>query len=367
MPLYKYLLSSLLFLTSSVVFAAGYSLPNNQWRIISLPANPGASNTVEAIFGNEPLKPQQYKTHWIIYTYHPESKGYDAPLELNSTLKQGIGYWIIQDTGKTATLNMPEGSTIVTDSFSTPLASSAGDNNGWNLIGNPFSNTEAIGTFRIKTEAGPCGGQGCNLDEAQNDNLVHNLIWTYNGRYITKGIADTLPPWEGFWMATRNGSQGHTLSLNHRTFSLKSDNFKEGETIPQRSPALHWHNPPKETKSFAVIIDDPDAKPHNQNRTYVHWGVFNISKNTSSLPPLPANSVEGKNSQNTNEFASYGPPSNDPVHEFHTYRFAVYALNVPELSIDTNTPWDRKHFEEQFADKIISKAALSGIRYSRRN
>jgi Raf kinase inhibitor-like YbhB/YbcL family protein len=367
MPLYKYLLSSLLFLASSVVFAADYSLPNNQWRIISLPANPGNSNTVEAIFSDKLLKAQEYKTHWVIYTYHPKSKGYDTPLELNSTLKQGTGYWIIQDTGKTATLNMPEGSSIVTDSLSTPLASSLGGSSGWNLMGNPFSNTEAIDAFRIKAEAGACGGQGCNLNEAKNENLVHNLIWTYNGRYVTKGITDTLPSWEGFWLATLNGSQGHALSLEHGTFSLKSNNFKEGETIPQRYPALHWHTPPNETKSFAVIIDDPDAMPHNQNKTYVHWGVFNIDKNTSSLPPLPAGSVEGRNSQGTNEFAYYGPPNNDPVHEFHTYRFAVYALNVSKLTIDTNTPWDRKHFEEQFADKIISKAELSGIRYPRRN
>lgn len=50
-------------------------------------------------------------------------------------------------------------------------------------------------------------------------------------------------------------------------FSLTSPAFRDGERIPARytadgenfSPPLQWSDPPPGTKSFAIVVEDPDA------------------------------------------------------------------------------------------------------------
>ena len=56
----------------------------------------------------------------------------------------------------------------------------------------------------------------------------------------------------------------------------------EGEDV---SPALVWNDPPAGTKSFALIVDDPDAPdPRAPKRTWVHWVLYEIPAETRSLP-----------------------------------------------------------------------------------
>ena len=61
---------------------------------------------------------------------------------------------------------------------------------------------------------------------------------------------------------------------------LTSDAFQNGKPIPtqytcdgaDQTPVLHWGEPPAGTKSFALVVDDPDAP----SGTFRHWGVFDI-------------------------------------------------------------------------------------------
>jgi hypothetical protein len=69
-------------------------LPNNQWRQISLPCNPGKASSVSAVFGDDIVG--SYGTDWIVYRY--DSGGY-VPLSELDALSQGVGYWIIQKSG----------------------------------------------------------------------------------------------------------------------------------------------------------------------------------------------------------------------------------------------------------------------------
>ena len=72
------------------------------------------------------------------------------------------------------------------------------------------------------------------------------------------------------------------------SFGITSAAFGHNAKIPAKftcdgedvSPALSWSGAPKETKSFALICDDPDAPVG----TWVHWIIFNIPADTTILP-----------------------------------------------------------------------------------
>jgi Raf kinase inhibitor-like YbhB/YbcL family protein len=114
--------------------------------------------------------------------------------------------------------------------------------------------------------------------------------------------------------------------------TLTSNAFRAGQSIPSKyscigrniSPDLAWSNVPEHTKSFALIVDDPDAPMG----TWVHWVLFNISAATTGLPEdagasLPTGGVLGKNSSGSAKYSGPCPPSGT-----HRYFFKLYALDT---------------------------------------
>ena len=93
------------------------------------------------------------------------------------------------------------------------------------------------------------------------------------------------------------------------------------------SPALSWRGIPFETKSFVLIMDDPDAP----QSTYVHWVVYNIPVDTRSLQeniPIVAELPDGS-IQGINNFGDHG--YGGPCLSFgqrHEYRFTLYAVDT---------------------------------------
>ncbi len=116
--------------------------------------------------------------------------------------------------------------------------------------------------------------------------------------------------------------------------SLMSNAFKDGQPIPtqftcdgaDQTPTLNWGEPPTGTKSFALVIDDPDAP----SGTFRHWGVFDI--------PASARSIGGSQKIGTevaNDFGKqgYGGPCPPKGHGPHHYHFKLFALNSDKLDI----------------------------------
>ena len=118
-------------------------------------------------------------------------------------------------------------------------------------------------------------------------------------------------------------------------FTLTSTAFQEGATIPKKhtcsgqdvSPPLSWSPPPKSTRSFALIMDDPDAP----GGTWVHWVLFNIPGQSSGLPEgVPSKqSFPTGEQQGSNDFRRIGyggpcPPPGKP----HRYFLKLYALDT---------------------------------------
>lgn len=148
-------------------------------------------------------------------------------------------------------------------------------------------------------------------------------------------------------------------------FVLNSPAFKHNESIPaiytcdgnNISPPLLWQHPPEDTRSFALIMQDPDAP----RGTWDHWLVFNIpahySQLTENFTAPPDGIIIGKNSWAKNTYGGPCPPQGE-----HRYFFTLYAL-------DTQLPLDRAADKQQLLaamrEHILGQAELMG-RYARK-
>jgi Raf kinase inhibitor-like YbhB/YbcL family protein len=148
--------------------------------------------------------------------------------------------------------------------------------------------------------------------------------------------AATLIALAGCGAAPDNQSQGGPIVDNATLakLDLTSTVFQNGQAIPARftcdganqSPALSWGEPPQGTKSFALVVDDPDAP----SGTFRHWGVYDIPANARSIG---AGAAVG--TQATNDFgkSGYGGPCPPKGHGPHHYHFKLFALGVDRLEL----------------------------------
>ena len=132
------------------------------------------------------------------------------------------------------------------------------------------------------------------------------------------------------------------------TFTLASTDISAGGRIADSqvfngfgckggnvSPALAWSNPPAGTKSFALLMHDPDTPTGGG---WWHWVVYNIPATLSSLPAgagdplkslLPAAAVQGRTDFGTPGYGGPCPPPGKP----HHYYLRLYALKVAKLDV----------------------------------
>ncbi len=115
---------------------------------------------------------------------------------------------------------------------------------------------------------------------------------------------------------------------------ITSTAFAEGQPIPQKytcqgsdiSPPLAWTSAPANTRSFALIADDPDAPMG----AWVHWVLYDLSPSTKALPEDVAKTqyITSNAKQGINDFhrLGYGGPC-PPPGKPHRYYFKIYALD----------------------------------------
>lgn len=142
---------------------------------------------------------------------------------------------------------------------------------------------------------------------------------------------------------------------------LESSAFQNGGNIPRKhgykkenvNPSLSFSDIPSETKSLALIMDDPDAMGA-VGKVWVHWVIWNIDPNTKEIPEnsIPDNAIQGKT-----DFGkiSYGGPA--PPDKEHTYIFKLYAL---DQKLNLNEGSTKSEVEKAMETHIISEAKLEG-------
>ena len=147
-------------------------------------------------------------------------------------------------------------------------------------------------------------------------------------------------------------------------FTISTPAFVAGGDIPRQftchgsniSPHLTWSGAPKGTRSFALIMDDPDAP----NGTFTHWVVFDIPASRTDLPSganADAVGVSGRNSRGETGYMGPCPPSG-----VHRYVFRLFALDVETLPLALGAT--RQQVESAFKPHTIATTELMG-RYAR--
>lgn len=144
-------------------------------------------------------------------------------------------------------------------------------------------------------------------------------------------------------------------------FSLGSTAFQDSGLIPQKftcdggnvSPELNWSGAPIDTKSYALIMDDPDAP----GGTFTHWVQFDIPAAYQQLAEgAGANhsiGVGGNNGLGQTGYLGPCPPSG-----IHRYYFRLYALNVPSLNLKAGAA--RSDVEKALSKHVIGAADAMG-------
>ncbi len=115
---------------------------------------------------------------------------------------------------------------------------------------------------------------------------------------------------------------------------LSSPEFQDGQPIPTRytcdgeniSVPLQWSDAPANSRTFALIVDDPDAP----SGTYTHWVLYNmpatvhsLAEHVSTQATLADGSMNGMNSARKSGYTGPCPPGGT-----HHYHFKLYALDA---------------------------------------
>jgi Raf kinase inhibitor-like YbhB/YbcL family protein len=152
------------------------------------------------------------------------------------------------------------------------------------------------------------------------------------------------------------------------SLSLTTKAFKPGALIPKQfacdgldaSPDLDWSSAPQETRSFALIVEDPDAPGGN----WVHWVVYNLPASTHHLSEgVPKRSdIQAGGRQGQNDFGAVGyngpcPPAGRP----HRYFFRLYALDT---FLNLKTQVTKAGLEQAMKGHVLAEGEVMG-RYNR--
>ena len=144
------------------------------------------------------------------------------------------------------------------------------------------------------------------------------------------------------------------------SFSITTPAFQNGEVIPRQftcdgadaAPQFRIADPPDGTRSFALVMDDPDAP----SGTFTHWLAYDIPAGSSDLLV-----THGKTLRNSFGRSGYGGPCPPRRHGPHRYFFTLYAVDVPTLGLKGDS---RDDLEGALQDHTLGTARLMG-RYER--
>ncbi len=150
-------------------------------------------------------------------------------------------------------------------------------------------------------------------------------------------------------------------------FKLIITGFAEGGTIPNLqscegadlSPSLEWSGEPRDSRSFAIIVDDPDAP----GGTWNHWLLWDIPASVHALAQGFKPGQLGQSGNNDFGKSGYNGPCPPRGHGPHRYFFRLYALNVPSLGLRAGAK--RAELDRALKEHVLAETVYMG-RYERK-
>ena len=160
-----------------------------------------------------------------------------------------------------------------------------------------------------------------------------------------------------------------------QTFQVSSTAVAPGAILPDSSvlngldchganvsPPLRWSGAPSGTQSYALILDDYEARGADG---FIHWVAYNIPASVTELaenagaaePDLAAGGRNAYNDFLRRRYDGPCPPEGPP----HKYRFTVYALDLPSID-DAGTPMTWRKLRFIIRGHILAQASLTALR-----
>lgn len=148
-------------------------------------------------------------------------------------------------------------------------------------------------------------------------------------------------------------------ALIDKQFVADANFGSDGDNV---SPQLEWAGFPEGTQSFAVTCFDPDAPTGSG---FWHWVLFDVPASVTSLdtgtasgvmPGLPAGAIHAHNDAGQALYTGPFPPAG---HGPHRYIFAVHALSVPTLGIDSSASPAVVGFN--LSERVLARGVLTAI------
>ena len=149
------------------------------------------------------------------------------------------------------------------------------------------------------------------------------------------------------------------------TLQIRTPAFAPNERIPEQfsrdrenmSPRLEWDGAPAKTRSFALVVEDPDAP----RGTFRHWAAYDIPPEARYLAEGAGSSARGAPVRmGRNDFgnAAYDGPQPPQGHGVHHYHFRLFALDVPQLDVPRGA--DARQVLEAAHEHSIAEAETVG-------
>jgi Raf kinase inhibitor-like YbhB/YbcL family protein len=145
---------------------------------------------------------------------------------------------------------------------------------------------------------------------------------------------------------------------------LTSAEIQEGAEIPSKytsdgenaSPELSWKDAPPTTKSFVLVLHDPDAP---REGGFTHWVVFNIRPGVGHIEEAvpEGEEIKGVGLQAKNEGGNLGYLGPAPPSGVHRYFFKLYAL---DCMLDVTSGADFRDVQAALRGHVLSQAELMG-------
>lgn len=145
---------------------------------------------------------------------------------------------------------------------------------------------------------------------------------------------------------------GPKLTLTTPAFypggKIPVENTCDGKDV---NPEITWSGAPKEAKSFALIVDDPDAPVG----TFTHWVIFDMEAPMNAIPENTG--AVGTVAKNDFGNAKWNGPC-PPKGKEHRYYFKVFALDVLKLGLPDGTT--RADVERKMDGHVVAKTETMG-------